>query len=135
MKTYVLRPTSQTSCIGLVWRIFFHYHVMKLSISRKMRLQKQGVCRRKFHGKGIESKTFRRMQCSGKVKSRGTECSVFESCSVPFRFFLRLSAFLFRFVYLFDLLLIVFFFYIYTFKSKDSIFMDKQSEFLSFPTI
>ena len=74
--------------------------------------------------------------CSGKVKSRGTEGSGFESCSVTFLFFLLSFRVFVCFVCLFGLLLIVVVvFSIYTFNSKDSIFMDKQSEFLSFPTI
>ena len=49
------------------------------------------------------------------------------------------SVFLFFFFFVFVLfwlfIFVVVVFEIYTFQSKDSIFKDKQSEFLSFPTI
>ena len=63
--------------------------------------------------KELNQRLFAGCMCSGKVKSRGTECSCSNPAQYPFVFSFCLFAFLFRFVYLFDLLLIVFF-YIYT---------------------
>ena len=53
VRKHVLRPTSQTICICIVGRMFFHCHKFKTAWSAL-----NDVCRRKFHGKGLKSNTL-----------------------------------------------------------------------------
>ena len=64
--------------------------------------------------KELNQRLFAGCMCSGKVKSRGTECSVFESCSVPFRFFLLSFRVFVSFCLLIWFVVNCFFIYIYT---------------------
>ena len=68
-------------CVDIV---FFSVNAARSSLN--------GVCRRKFHGKGIKLATFP-WWCSGKVLSRQAEGVGFQSYSMPFFFSFFLSFF------------------------------------------
>ena len=132
-------PTSRRSCVGFVSHMFFHCHEMRLHclllsvawfqlalissdcFESIFQLVKCGsiVCRRKFHGRGINFETFHELMWSssialwpcevGSTRGYGVQ-NLLRTFFFPSSFFYY---FLFCFVCLFVLLCFVFFVFKY----------------------